>query len=68
MTKSSSKKPARRKSAATDSRPRQRTKETEPKSYFPPNPRKSNRMLLALGAGLFVVWLVLLLLLAMFRQ
>lgn len=66
MTRSPSKKPARRKPAATDGKPSNRTRPAEERPSFPPDPRKPNRGLLAFGIVLFVVWLVLLLLLALF--
>lgn len=68
MSRSPSRKPARRKSADRDREPAKRPEAAGPLPRFVANPRKPNRILLAFSIVLFVVWFVLLLLLALFAK
>jgi len=66
MAKPSSKKATRRNTSEMDRKPSRHTDSESPERRFLPNPRKPNRLLLAVSILILAVWLILLLLLAAF--
>jgi hypothetical protein len=66
MAKPSSNKATRRKSSETDENASGHAESESQERRFPPSPRKPNKPLLAISILILAVWLILLLLLALF--